>query len=343
MKVLRNLSITKKLLIIIIVSALGLSSVGTLGVSYINQMSKNSKEMYYDNLLPLNMVMQIRVNARASDAYTLELLVTKDPERNKELINEISSAWGEIDSLIAEIENTNLTKEQQDLIEQFNQRSQELAQSRDKVVELAASNKNAEAYSLYSSEVEENRSALNDTLKKMQKTNLSVAELINSDNKESKQEILILVTGIVIMALIILVALSIIISRMIVRPIKEVKGLLMKAENGDFTVKGNYESKDEIGELTSSFNNMTNSLQAVFSTVQDSSQQVASASEELSASAEQNSNASEHITLTVQELALGSDKQLDTVEDSSKVIRDITDHTNTISNHTEKITSKKFE
>lgn len=338
MKLLRNMSISKKLLIIIIVSGLGLSSVGTLGVSYINEMAKGSNDMYKDNLLPLNMVMQIRVNARASDAYTLELLVTKDPEKNQELINEISSAWEEIDSLISEIETTGLTKEQQNLIEQYKQRAQELAQNRDKVMELAASNRNEEAYSLYIGQVEESRAALNDTLKELQKSNLTIAESINTENNESKQEILIFVTGIVVIALIILVTLSILISRMIVRPIKEVRGLLMEAENGDFTVKGNYESKDEIGELTASFNNMTNSLQAVFSTVQDSSQQVASASEQLSASAEQNSNASEHITLTVQELAVGSDKQMDTVENSSRVIRDITDHTKTISNHTEKMT-----
>lgn len=338
MKLLRNLNITKKLLIIIIVSALGLSSVGFLGVSYINKMAKRSNVMYHDNLLPLNLIMQIRVNAKASDAYTLELLVTKDPERNKELISEISSAWEEVDSLISNIENTNLTSDQQSLIKEYKQRKQELTQNRDKVVELALNNRNEEAYSLYLGEVEENRAALNDTLKEMQKNNLTHAESINNDNTKSKQEILIVVTGIIIIALIILIALSTIISRMIVRPIKEVKGLLSKAENGDFTVKGSYHSKDEIGDLTSSFNNMTNSLQAVLSTVQDSSQQVASASEQLSASAEQNSNASEHITLTVQELTLGSDKQLDTVEDSSKVIRDITDHTKTISNYTEKIT-----
>ena len=338
MKLLRNLSISKKLLVIIIVSGLGLSSVGTIGFSYINEMAKSSNDMYKDNLLPLNMVMQIRVNARASDAYTLELLVTKDPERNQELINEISSSWEEINSLISEIESTHLTKKQLDLIEQYKQHVQELSKTRDRVVELAASNRNEEAYSLYIGQVEENRAALNDTLKGLQKSNLTIAESINNENNENKQEILIFVTGIVLMALIILVTLSIIISRMIIRPIKDVKGLLMEAESGDFTVKGNYQSKDEIGDLTSSFNNMTNSLQAVFSTVQDSSQQVASASEQLSASAEQNSNASEHITLTVQELAVGSNKQMDTVEDSSRVIREITDHTKTISNHTEKMT-----
>ncbi len=338
MKLLKNLNITRKLLIIIIVSALGLSSVGILGVSYIKVMAQGSEIMYKENLLPLNTIMQIRVNARASDAYTLELLVTEDPERNKELIDEIASAWEEIDGLISEIEGTKLTKEQQNLVEKYKEQAAELNSSRDKVMNLAVENKNDEAYSIYLQEVEINRAALNDTLKELQKTNITNAESINTINQENEQEIIIFVTVIIVVALILLVSLSVVIARMIVRPIKEVKGLLTKAENGDFTVKGSYQSKDEIGELTTSFNNMTNTLQSVFTTVQGSSQQVASASEQLSASAEQNSKASEHITLTVQELASGSDKQVDKVEDSSKVITEITNHTKTIADHTEKIT-----
>ncbi|MGN7942579.1 methyl-accepting chemotaxis protein [Virgibacillus sp. 6R] len=338
MKLLKNLNITRKLLIIIIVSTLGLSSVGILGVSYIKVMAQGSEIMYKENLLPLNKIMQIRVNARASDAYTLELLVTEDPERNKELIDEIASAWEEIDGLISEIEGTKLTKEQQNLVEKYKEQAAALSSSRDKVMNLAVENKNDEAYSIYLQEVEINRAALNDTLKELQKTNITNAESINTLNHESEKEIVIFVTVIILVALILLVILSVVIARMIVRPIKEVKGLLTEAENGDFTVKGSYQSKDEIGELTTSFNNMTNTLQSVFTTVQDSSQQVASASEQLSASAEQNSKASEHITLTVQELASGSDKQVDKVADSSKVITEITNHTKTIADHTEKIT-----
>lgn len=90
--------------------------------------------------------------------------------------------------------------------------------------------------------------------------------------------------------------------------------------------------------LVASFNNMTAKLQAAFSTVHTSAQQVASASEELSASAEQNSRASEHITLTVQELASGSNKQVHKVEDSSSIIIDMTKHTKTIADNTEKMT-----
>lgn len=60
-------------------------------------------------------------------------------------------------------------------------------------------------YSLYIGQVEESRAALNDTLKELQKSNLTIAESINTENNKSKQETLIFVTGIVVIALIILV------------------------------------------------------------------------------------------------------------------------------------------
>ncbi|MEM5593021.1 methyl-accepting chemotaxis protein [Niallia circulans] len=82
---------------------------------------------------------------------------------------------------------------------------------------------------------------------------------------------------------------------------------------------------------------MTEKLRNVFSTVQESSQHVASASEELSASAEQNSSASEHISLTIQELATGSETQVMKVKESNQVITTISEHTNSIAAHTEKM------
>lgn len=337
MKLLKNLSITKKLLIIIVVSALALGSVGFLGLNYIMAMTKNSEAMYEENLIPLGNIMQIRVNARASDAYTLELMITEDAARNKQLQEEISSAWEEVDALVAEMEKGKLTGEQQDLLNQYKEQVKLLSESRSQVIELAMQNNNAEAYRVYLEGVEKNRQLVNDTLKALQKSNIATADSINDTNQESSRTITIFVTVLIIAALLLLILLSTMIARMIVKPVKEVVGLLQQAENGDFTVKGSYRSRDEIGELTGSFNNMTSRLQSVFNTVQESSLLVASASEELSANAEENSKASEHITTVAQELAYGSEKQVDQIEESSRVIGAISEHTRTIADNTEKM------
>jgi len=338
-KLLRNLKMMKKLLIIIIVSALSLGTVGYMGLHYINSMAKDSEEMYKDSLIPLNSIMQIRVNARASDAYTIELLVTKDPERNIELRDEITSAWEEADAIINDLKGKHLSPENVKLIDEYTMKAEALSSTRDQVIKLALENKNEDAYDLYLKSVEPNRKALNETLKSMQQNNLTYATSINDENTERVDQVTAFVFIIIIIALILLVVLSTIIARMIVKPIHEMRNLLSKAENGDFTGKGSYQSKDEMGELTSSYNQMSTTLQSIFTTVNDSTQQVASAAEELSASAEQSTKASEHVTITIQELASGSDVQVQNVDKSSEVMNDIMDHTKSIFDNTEKITN----
>lgn len=337
MKLLKNLSIAKKLMILICVSAISLLTVGILGQQYTNKMADESTVMYEENLIPLNTVMQIRVNVRASDAYTLEILATTDAARTQELNGEIISAWEEIDGMIQEIEATHLREEERQLMAQYHEYADALKISRDRVVELAVQNKNTEAYALYTEEVESQRKLVNDTLKALQRSKVDGAGTINTANQSSVIRILIISSVVILAALALLVLLGILIARMIVKPVKEVRHLLAEAQSGDFTVKGSYTSKDEIGELTASFNAMTGRLQSIFSTVQESSHFVASTSEELSASAEQNSHASGHIAETVQDLVSGTEKQVDIVEESSASISDMTGYAREIAGHTEQM------
>ncbi|CAM3452811.1 MULTISPECIES: methyl-accepting chemotaxis protein [Saccharibacillus] len=334
MKLFKNFSVAKKLIILIAISALALGAVGFTGLSYIRQLSKDSQIMYSDNLIPLGKVMQARINARASDAYTLELLTATDTARVQELRDEIASAWEEIDAIADELDGGPLTSEQQQILDQYRGQAVQLQSDRAKVLDLIAAGQSGEAYSLYSSTVEPSRKAVNDSLKALQASNIETAGAINEKSQSNLDDITILVIGLIVFALALLVGIGTLITRSIVRPVKEVVRLLAQAENGDFTVKGTYVSTDEIGELSASFNQMTGKLQTVFGSVQESAYLVASSSEELSASAEQNSRASEHITQVVQELATGADHQSGKVEHSSRAITDITEHTRNIAAYT---------
>lgn len=337
MKLFRNLSVARKLMIWITVSALALGSVGFVGLNYIHVLAKDSKIMYGENLIPLSKVMQARINARASDAYTLELLTATDATRIQELNDEIDSAWEEIGQIADELDAGLLTADQQQFLDQYRIEAAKLQESRSEVLSLIESGQRAQAYELYTSRVETDRKAVNDSLKALQASNVEYAGTINERNESNLDDITILVCSLIAAALLLLIGLGILIARSIVSPVKQVVALLSQAENGDFTVKGTYVSKDEIGELATSFNRMTGKLQTVFGSVQESAYLVASSSEELSASAEQNSKASEHITTIVQDLAVGSDTQSEKVEQSSRIVADITGHANEIAAYTEEM------
>lgn len=343
MKFLRNLTVGMKLILLMSISIISLTTVGIAGISFVRHVAEDSEIMYEDNVLPLRTIMQIRINARAIDAYTLELLSMNNAARSKELNDEVVSAWNEMDEMILELSSANdLFEEEKEYLKQYEVISKELKESGLAVRNLASENKKEDAYAMYVNKVEGQRKQLNDTLKAFQASQVDTAGLIQKENEASVQTATITIVVVILISLIVLIGSGLVIVRMIVNPVRQVKNLLIEAEKGDFTVKGGYQSKDELGELTDSYNQMSRKLQAAFKTINDSSLLVASSSEELSASAEQNSKVSEHVALTIQELAIGAERQVDEIKETSEVISEVNEYTKVISEHTANMKDNAF-
>jgi len=120
----------------------------------------------------------------------------------------------------------------------------------------------------------------------------AVAELAEENShkahgSESIARIILAVTIIFSIALGILLTLS------ITRPLKVVVGTLSKIEKGDMTVRAGLERGDELGILSKALDNVSAKLQSIFKNLRQSSDTLASSSEELSSIGRQVSNAAE--------------------------------------------------
>lgn len=98
--------------------------------------------------------------------------------------------------------------------------------------------------------------------------------------------------------------------RSIMRPLFMLVGSAEKISQGDLTENIVYHRKDEIGKLADAFNQMIVNLHQLIHQVSSSAQHVAASAEELTASAEETGKATEQITLTIQDVAVGSEKQV---------------------------------
>ncbi|MDF2013714.1 methyl-accepting chemotaxis protein [Priestia megaterium] len=108
-------------------------------------------------------------------------------------------------------------------------------------------------------------------------------------------------------------------------------------------MRGTYESKDGIGSLTASFNQMISGLKEMMMSVENISSTVAASSEELSASAEQNNSAIEHISSITEKLASGSNHQVNQIQESSTIIHRITNQTSEVVENVEQITKRALD
>lgn len=115
----------------------------------------------------------------------------------------------------------------------------------------------------------------------------------------------------VAITLVIALVLNLIFTRSIIRRIQASANYVRVIASGDLTSADMpVKSRDETGTLALSLNQMASQLRRIIGQVQDTSAQVASFSAQLTASAEQTSGATEHITTAIQEVAVGSERQV---------------------------------
>ncbi len=200
----------------------------------------------------------------------------------------------------------------------------------------AVKNENDKAYDVYLKEMEPQRETVNQLIEDIQTLNADNAKTIYQRDSKEAGSIITLLIIVIAAALVLSISIGLLMTRLITKPIKDIQALFAETEQGDFTVKGTYQSKDELGLLTSSFNKMVAGVRSIIETVGETSHQVASSSQELSASADESTKASEYISTTIQELAVGSDQQVESVENSRTVITGMTEFAGRISSNAEK-------
>ncbi|MFC4322436.1 methyl-accepting chemotaxis protein [Litchfieldia salsa] len=125
---------------------------------------------------------------------------------------------------------------------------------------------------------------------------------------------LIIIIGLAIVA-------SFFIARRIVNPIKALQVAMKDVEEGNLAVKVAINRKDEIGQLSTAFENMLLQMRGMIEKVSKVSLQVTDASQTLVASAEENTAASNEVATTMGQIASGASRQSDLTEESNRVVQ----------------------
>ncbi|MGQ9027163.1 methyl-accepting chemotaxis protein [Bacillus licheniformis] len=336
MNLLRNIKIRSKLFVIIIISALALSIVGIQGVGGLSKLSKGSEMIYQDQLIPNQLFARLKANNLDLDTYKFELMVTKDSDRNETLQKNIKEKNEENNTLMEKIDQLKLMDNVSEKYESFKSEYKKLQDISSQMLSLAVKNENDKAYDVYLKEMEPQRETVNQLIEDIQTLNADNAKTIYQRDSKEAGSIITLLIIVIAASLVLSISIGLLMTRLITKPIKDIQALFAETEQGDFTVKGTYQSKDELGLLTASFNKMVAGVRSIIETVGETSHQVASSSQELSASADESTKASEYISTTIQELAVGSDQQVESVENSRTVIKGMTEFAGRISSNAEK-------
>ncbi|WP_449621104.1 methyl-accepting chemotaxis protein [Robertmurraya sp. Marseille-Q9965] len=326
----KNMKISQKFLLLLIVTLLSLSAIGIISYFQIKNMGNKLTDMYDNKLAPIEALSSLKNNSQYSRLALIELMINEDQVRNKELMDAVNTRMKANQEISSSFHTDNL--DELELLDKVSAVGEKFQEFQGQLLDLSSNNHNQEAYELYVAEVAPLLNEIDDLYTELIELNSKDAKSVNDQNKVDIRSSMILSISLIAIALVMYVVISWLIASFISKPINEMEKLMKKAKDGDLTVLSNYKSKDELGALAQSFNEMLDQLRSLIMKVRESSDHVAASSQELMASAEETNNAAEHIAETSTLLASGAEDSVNGTENVSISMQEMATGINNIAN-----------
>ncbi|MGE7093848.1 methyl-accepting chemotaxis protein [Lysinibacillus sp. NPDC048646] len=328
---LRNLSIFKKLVLLMCISILTVGIIQVNGYITMKSMEKNSDNIFKNRLEPSIVLSDYRLNNRIIVSNMYRSFMFIDKATITQINDEVMNAFKDNEENLQILKAANLQPEEDALISELVELYPSFKASMEQVFQLSLANKNEEAVNLFNSNAKPVLDQIN--LKGVALTDLNKKNA-SALNMESKADASRGITTSLIISIVLTILFVVIgfigVRKYLISPIEKLKSAVQRAEAGELNFNVAYDSKDELGVLTSSFSHMIAQLRDLIGQVKETSDQMAAFSAELSASAEQTSEASEHIASITLEVASGSDDQARTIIETSDVVNHMVQDVQTI-------------
>ncbi|WP_047375120.1 methyl-accepting chemotaxis protein [Exiguobacterium sp. ZOR0005] len=336
----KNLSMFKKFAVLLTVFITTLVVIAALSHTLIGRMADAGEEIYQERLVPIRALGQIRTDNRALDAYLLELMLTSDAARNEELQADISERRNSIGTNLnvfnETFSSTDETVTQQ--VEKLNREISAYLEGTEVVLQPALRNENAAAYRVYLDDLRPIRLNLVDTATAVMDGINQEAEAASVAMQDDRNRSVLTFWVLVAIGALASIGLGVYITRLVVRPVRELNALMSRAGAGDLTAESTYSSRDELGSLAVSFNQMKDNLRELIQQVTETSGRVAVSSDDLKNNVEETTKATEMVAVTMEEIASGSMRQLTRVKESNGTITELTRGIHHVSNSAQHMT-----
>lgn len=285
----RFIKVKDKLLVLMIVCVLSNVLLGVFSVDYLRKMSWHASESYTQGLVPIGWLNELEESQRQLD-FIVD--AQGDYQEMTVILKEMAQPLTQLDS--QEIDKKmshqikkfkSLLKKQGELIESYKQLNQgELEQF----------------YSLTFLPISQESHTL------LEETQNYLVEKAKDQQKYYQQDVQFgywLLGGVCLAVVLLVILIGFIATKAVNVPTRQLKSLLKRAEQGDFTANASYVAHDELGEVVLSYNQMVTEVKHLLHTVTDSAYEVEEMTGKLQGSSEQSSTTTLKIAKDVQSIS----------------------------------------
>lgn len=271
MEWIKNLKISQKLYVLIILASIFLVSIGLVGAFFTKKTSDAMESLYKDRVMPIAWFSDIKSNFKQARTDILELMITTSASRNNFLAEDLKRISKEDNALFEQYEATKLDPFEVENIAKYKEAVTEYRKVRAQIVDLAVANKNAQAYNLYVAN-EGTIVGVEKVISDLAEYNRKVAEELHQQGQKDKQTSNLLITISILAGLGLLISLGLMIASMITKPIQlAIDGLNIGTEEVSSASSQVAAASQQLAESTSE---QAASVQETSSTLEETSSMV---------------------------------------------------------------------
>ncbi|MDR3601436.1 MAG: methyl-accepting chemotaxis protein [Desulfosporosinus sp.] len=338
---LRNKKTAFKIGLLISIMSIALGGVGFVGYFYFHQAAEFLDNLYSDNLIPIRDINQARSDSNALKSSVLAITTyTLDDATKKQQLDQVTTRENSIDKFITGFQPIATTAYEAERITKVKDQFQNLKNVIQQTLDYSQAGNKIEAMDYYYKNGFSKQDDFQTLLREIGNYNIekAKAQVTGDNNIIARVQLVLFILP--ILAIILAVLIGIIITRMIVGPLKIILQKVEQVADGDLNVsEPTSHSKDEVGLLATSFGIMIINLRTLVFQIKDSAEQLAASSEEIVATMEQNAQVSNQISTAICEVANGTEHQVkaltetsETIEELSASIEEVAASANTVAN-----------
>ncbi|HFU7053869.1 TPA: methyl-accepting chemotaxis protein [Bacillus cereus] len=329
MSFIKNSKIGTKLNVLVIISSFACIMLSSLGFLGLQKGENTSSSMYDERLLPIEWIGTVESNFYHVNMNFMEIMISKDEKRMKELITEMDETRKENDDLLKQFETRISSHKEKDLYNAFQSQFKDLRIQMKKAQDLGLTN-NEEAYSYYLKEIEPNMGKTIQSIRELILYNNTAAEQLQKENVNSVKNTKIIFVIISFVGIIIIIFIGFIIKNAIKKPIVLLQKDMERVSAGDLTIRTSYKSENELGHIVQSFNSMLDNLQQLVGQVKVTAKEVIISTENMLQETKTAAHISNEVVRTTSEINKEIKGQVTSIQESSTSMEEITTGVQTV-------------
>lgn len=324
---LQNLKVKYKLLALISLAVLGMVIMSSVAINSINKI-KHDTEVVVDDYQNSAILLEGMLRTQNSLEYNLlELITTSQNEVvNKEgIIDNIEKDLKKYDSLLKEYDDgVNLSKQEDELFQKMKKSLPSYMETYKKLFDKAKVTNESQMVNEFQKDLKPKGVELAGYAVDLESYVSNLADQVFKDSQKMIDRSVITFIILVVVTTIVICIVSYIISRLIVAPLQTVSRMMERAKEGDLTVHGEYNAKDELGVLVSDFNEMITGLRTNMQEVENNIQLLFQHADGVASASEVSSSAAKKITMDIEEVANGAESQMQAMEQTAGAMEELT-------------------